>query len=87
MHDYLRAFANRHNLGKQLNATSIILESKKALPNDLNPISFRSGVLNIEVESHTARSFYESKKEELKKKINELLKTDTVKNLKFRIRS
>lgn len=87
MHDYLRAFANRHNLGKQLNATSIILESKKALPEDLNPVSYRSGILNVEVESHTARSFYEAKKEELKKQINDLLKEETVKDLKFRIRS
>ncbi len=87
MHDYLKAFANRHNLGKQLNATSIILESKKALPDDLTPVSYRSGVLNIEAESHSARSFYEPKKEDLRQQINQALKQDLIKNLKFRIKS
>lgn len=87
MKDYLNSFATRHNLVRQLDSTSVVLESKKILPTDLSPISFRAGVLNIEVQNQTARHFYESKKEEFRKNINESLGEEKVKEIKLRIAS
>lgn len=78
-------FASRHNIVRQINATRILLESKKTLPADLNPVSFRSGILNVEVESQTARHFYEPKKQELLDEINKSLATDKIKEIKFRV--
>lgn len=79
--------AKYYGLHDQIEAARICFEAKRLYTIQLEPISFKNGILTVSVKKSTEAQELQFKEKEVIKKLNQKIGQEVVKHLKFRLKT
>lgn len=79
------SFTSRHELTKRLQATEIVRVANKVAAGRFKAVSFKNGILNVNIEDPSDRYLIASKIDALIGEINDQLGQQLISRIKFRL--
>jgi len=84
---FLRQRMSHYGLGRQYDASLVCEAARKVSAGRFEPVSFRAGVLKVAVPTASRAHLVRMGEEEIVGEINQILKSEQVKRIRFEIRS